>query len=84
MDGVYLRDDKSEVSKITVQLYLNQSFEGGETTFLGGANEKEAVIPKIGSVLVFEHRLLHEGSILLSGIKYAIRTDVMYTYHSPY
>jgi hypothetical protein len=37
------------------------------------------VIPKTGSVLLFQHDMYHEGSILVKGNKYAIRTDVMYT-----
>ena len=35
--------------------------------------------PRTGSVLLFEHNLLHEGAILREGRKYAIQTDVMYT-----
>jgi hypothetical protein len=35
-------------------------------------------VPKSGSVLVFDHELLHEGALLKEGLKYAIRTDVMY------
>ncbi|CAF1214676.1 unnamed protein product [Rotaria sp. Silwood1] len=31
-----------------------------------------------GMVLVFEHRLFHEGSLLKKGRKYTVRTDVMY------
>lgn len=30
-------------------------------------------------MLIFQHDILHEGSILEEGRKYAIRTDVMYT-----
>ena len=78
-DGTYTRKDMSEKSQITVQLYLNEGFEGGETTFLGPTQqEKVAVVPKIGKVLVFQHHLLHEGSLLKSGRKYSMRTDVMY------
>lgn len=29
---------------------------------------------------MFEHHILHEGAKLLKGVKYIIRTDVMYTY----
>ena len=32
----------------------------------------------IGSVLIFEHHILHEGSELLAGEKYTIRSDVMF------
>jgi hypothetical protein len=37
-----------------------------------------AVTPVAGSCLVFDHLLLHEGSEVKSGVKYAIRTDVFY------
>ena len=32
----------------------------------------------MGRVLMFEHHLPHEGSTLLKGVKYTLRTDVMY------
>lgn len=32
-----------------------------------------------GSVLVFQHNIFHEGSVLVKGRKYAMRTDVMFT-----
>ena len=33
---------------------------------------------RTGSILVFQHDIVHEGSLLEDGIKYTIRTDVMY------
>lgn len=33
----------------------------------------------IGSVLIYQHDILHEDSAVLSGRKYALRTDVMYS-----
>jgi len=36
------------------------------------------VIPQTGSVLIFEHEILHEGCILLSGTKYTVRMDILY------
>lgn len=81
-DGAYMRPDGSEVSRVTVQLYLNEGFEGGSTNFLEGfaaALPPVPCVPKIGRVLIFEHRLLHEGEELRVGRKYAMRTDVMYT-----
>lgn len=78
-DGTYTRDDGSESSFITVQLYLNEGFSGGSTTFLSNDEyQRLECVPKIGRVLIFEHRLLHEGSALKKGRKYAVRTDVMY------
>lgn len=83
-DGTYTRKDLSEKSQITVQLYLNEGFEGGETTFLSPTqDDKVAVVPKIGKVLIFQHQLFHEGSLLKSGRKYSMRTDVMYKLNLP-
>ena len=80
MDGMYVRPDGIEKSFITVQLYLNGGFKGGATTFLNDfESERLEVVPEPGRVLIFEHRLLHEGSALIEGRKYACRTDAMYT-----
>ena len=76
-DGMYIRPDNSEASYITVQLYLNEGFKGGSTTFLH-RQERVECVPKTGRVLIFEHKIFHEGSALLEGRKYACRTDVMY------
>ena len=67
-----------ETSHITVQLYLNDKFKGGTTRFLYGKRHYD-VKPKTGSVLLFDHDLLHEGSKVVGGIKYSVRTDVMFT-----
>ncbi len=63
-----------------------EGFEGGSTTFIDpyAREEDEArrtrveVVPTPGQVLLFEHRLMHEGSEVLSGRKYCIRSDIMY------
>ncbi|XP_022097257.1 uncharacterized protein LOC110982847 [Acanthaster planci] len=81
-DGCYEREN-GEISLVTVQIYLNEGFSGGSTTFLpfSGLDSGSPVecVPKIGRVLIFEHRLHHEGSVLKAGRKYAIRSDVMYS-----
>lgn len=84
-DGYYIRPDDSEMSYITVQIYLNDVKEedGGATTFIKDTYNRiyqdYSVIPKVGRVLLFEHDIKHEGSILKNGLKYCIRTDVMYS-----
>lgn len=100
MDGVFCRtigegaknaaDPRlNEISLVTVQLYLNGGFTGGETSFFPRGREdideqdKIRVVPLPGLVLLFEHRILHEGSLLRAGVKYAMRTDVMYTTRGP-
>ena len=70
-----------ETSYVTVQLYLNDKFKGGVTRFLSGKDGRRHfnVTPKRGSVLIFDHDLVHEGSMVTDGIKYSVRTDIMFT-----
>jgi prolyl 4-hydroxylase len=85
-DGSHTRN-YDECTFFTLMIYLNSGggvdFEGGSTNFLsstfsnGKANHTEYV-PKRGSVLVFDHGLLHEGATLVRGTKYCIRSDVLY------
>ena len=73
-DGSYIRNE-NEKSFYTFLIYLNDDFEGGETEF----ENLFTVAPKKGSALVFYHPLRHEGKSLISGLKYVLRTDVMYS-----
>ncbi|QRA45272.1 2OG-Fe(II) oxygenase [Chryseobacterium cucumeris] len=72
-DGSYIRNEK-EKSFYTFMIYLNDDFEGGETEF----ENLFAVAPKKGTALIFHHPLRHEGKTLISGVKYVLRTDIMY------
>ncbi len=74
MDGAFNRND-DERSAITVILYLNSGFVGGQTRFL---DWDLTVEPLPGRVLLFDHSILHEGVVVDSGAKYALRSDVMY------
>mmetsp|Transcript_16557 Transcript_16557/g.24776 ORF Transcript_16557/g.24776 Transcript_16557/m.24776 type:complete len:277 (+) Transcript_16557:158-988(+) len=85
-DGSYRRN-RREHSFLSLMIYLNSGggvdFEGGSTNFLPstfseGKDYHTEYVPKRGSVLLFDHVLLHEGAKLVSGTKYCIRTDVMY------
>jgi hypothetical protein len=71
-DGAFRRSNGEE-SKLTVLVYLNDDFTGGETAFL-----TSVVSPRRGAVLVFRHELFHEGRPVVSGRKYVMRTDVMF------
>ncbi|WP_378176778.1 prolyl hydroxylase family protein [Aquimarina sp. SS2-1] len=73
-DGSYERNEK-ECSFFSFLIYLNDDFEGGDTYFENGIT----VIPKLGDALLFHHPLRHEGKPIVSGVKYVLRTDVMYT-----
>ena len=37
------------------------------------------VVPEPGMVLLFQHNIYHEGALVTGGLKYAMRTDVMYS-----
>jgi predicted 2-oxoglutarate/Fe(II)-dependent dioxygenase YbiX len=73
-DGAFQRS-RSERSELTFMIYLNEDFVGGETAF----HEHDAVVrPSTGMALLFQHQLLHEGCVIRSGVKYVLRSDVMY------
>ncbi|WP_245119047.1 2OG-Fe(II) oxygenase [Hymenobacter volaticus] len=71
-DESYIRNEL-ESSYFTFMIYLNDNFQGGDTTFQG-----LRVQPKQGMALLFLHSLYHEGSEVTQGVKYVLRTDVMY------
>jgi len=84
-DGNYRRPRghprAGDSSMITVQIYLHDvpSSHGGATTFnLGKKAGLLPCQPKAGSALLFTQDLAHEGSILLKGLKYTVRTEAMY------
>ena len=72
-DGTFRRSE-SEESFLTFIMYLNDDYVGGATQF-----PWEMVQPVAGAVLVFPHRLRHQGAPIVSGTKYVLRTDVMYS-----
>ncbi|MFD1601373.1 2OG-Fe(II) oxygenase [Flavobacterium artemisiae] len=76
-DGSFKRNE-SEFSYYTFMIYLNDKYEGGETKFASG----EIITPKTGTALIFEHSQRHEGAALISGIKYVLRSDIMYKLNS--
>ena len=62
-------------SLLTLVFYLNDGFEGGETDF---PELSRRIVPRAGSALLFQHRILHEASEVRSGEKHVLRTDVLY------
>jgi predicted 2-oxoglutarate/Fe(II)-dependent dioxygenase YbiX len=78
-DGAFIRH-ANERSYLTFMIYLNDGFDGGSTTFSDWDVE---IVPKAGTMLVFEHALLHTGEAVTRGRKYVLRSDVMYRASSP-
>ena len=73
-DGAFRRDAHEE-SVLTFMLYLNEGMTGGATVFHDFGVE---VQPRTGRALFFQHAVLHEGAVIEQGVKYALRSDVMY------
>jgi hypothetical protein len=48
-------------------------FEGGDTDF-----RDFRVVPRTGSALLFIHDTWHEGAAVSRGVKYVLRSDVLY------
>ena len=87
LDGKYQLDAFGDRhSRMTLVIYLNDNFEEGETRFYSCSESrlvKLKVKPKIGACLLFPHGdahfgIVHEGCAVNDGIKYIIRTDVLY------
>lgn len=80
-DGCYASPDGTEVGQLTVLVYLNEGYTGAHTTYFpAGAADGQgvAVIPTSGAVVLQDPALVHAVPPLESGIKYALRTEVMY------
>jgi prolyl 4-hydroxylase len=75
-DGSYRRANGEE-SYVTLLLYLNSGCEGGQTR-IEGPDDTLEIQPETGLALLFQHRLLHEGAPVTSGVKYVLRTDIMF------
>ena len=67
-------------SFFTVLVYLNEEYTEGDTTvFSDDLVHKYKVPHSIGACFVMLQRILHEGSKVEQGIKYALRCDVLYS-----
>jgi predicted 2-oxoglutarate/Fe(II)-dependent dioxygenase YbiX len=60
----------------TLLIFLSEEFQGGETHF---RQDRIKITPKTGHALIFEHRLWHKGCLVEQGIKYVLRTDIVYS-----
>lgn len=81
-DGTFERRDDhphaGDFSYVTVQLYLHDvpTRHGGATAFMLPGKPRHQ--PEAGSVLIFTQDLMHEGCLVSEGVKYTLRTEVMY------
>jgi len=73
-------DEDQEPEATTGNSWFSFLTKRGRTKKVKGGYE---VVPRTGSVLLFQHDCLHEGARVREGRKYAVRTDVMYTSRGP-
>jgi predicted 2-oxoglutarate/Fe(II)-dependent dioxygenase YbiX len=81
-DGAYHAGERTR-SLLTLQLYLDDAsaMRGGHTRFYADrqGNERWAqVAPRLGTAIVFDHRVWHDGEAVTEGEKQVLRTDVLY------
>ncbi|EFA86274.1 hypothetical protein PPL_00836 [Heterostelium album PN500] len=85
LDATYAESPDTR-SIYTMQIYLNDDYNGGKTNFYLPANPleldkhvmTESVQPKRGTALIFNHDTLHEGAEVTSGVKFILRVDMMF------
>jgi hypothetical protein len=62
-------------SMVTLVFYLNDGFDGGATEF---PELRRTIAPRRGRALLFQHRVLHEATVVTRGEKLVLRTDILY------
>jgi hypothetical protein len=93
-DADYVVEAVSYRSFKTMMINLNDDYVGGETNFLSEHslhwNEEkklycapsETIVASFkacpGDVLLFDHKILHEGAQVTSGMKWMMRSEIMY------
>lgn len=77
-DGVN-QDSKGNRSVMTLNIFLNDNFQGGETDFYydDKTTLRYSVQPKPGRGALFAAQQYHCGNQVVEGYKYLLRTDVM-------
>ena len=70
------RGPEGQRSLLTLMVYLNEGYGGGETDF---PEVGERIQPSTGKALLFQHMVLHEGALVTRGKKYVLRSDVLFT-----
>lgn len=76
-DGIN-QDKYGNRSYLTLNIFLNDNLEGGETDFYNDDKSlRLSVKPKTGTGALFYSQQLHSGNIVKKGNKYLLRTDIM-------
>eukprot|EP01080_Neovahlkampfia_damariscottae_P007933 gene7933-12402_t len=77
-DGIYCPTE-DECTIFTVLIYLNDNFTGGNTKFYNSKNELIHVeSPSSGNAIVFNSEAIHQAEEVKEGIKYILRTEIVF------
>lgn len=80
-DGEF-RAPSGRRSLFTMMIYLSEACDGGGTSFADVFSphifDDFTIEPREGKALFFHHPLSHRGDPIVSGEKFALRTDVMF------
>lgn len=76
-DGV--NKTKTGKTYLTLNIFLNNDFKGGETDFYldNKITLRKSVKPEIGKATLFYHKQYHCGNLVINGEKYLFRTDIL-------
>lgn len=72
-------DGSRHGSVLSVLVYLNDDFSGGQTIFrqsFASPVVEASIEPLLGSILVLRQNAWHSAEEVLSGVKYIARTDI--------
>lgn len=85
-DGVHHRGADCQ-SRLTFMIYLTdgEAFEGGDTLFYATGPRSASTMtvvarlrPRVGSLILFDHGIWHAGDTVTQGVKYILRSDLLY------
>lgn len=80
-DAIF-QDNFGRRSILTLNMFLNNNFTGGETTFL--YDDKQFIYqiakPLAGRAALFDREIYHKGNEVTNGYKYLLRTYVVTEY----
>ena len=68
--------DEQRLTRMTLLIYLNDDFEGGQTRF--HVHPELVFRPSQGDALLFQHAIVHEGLAIEAGTKCVLRSELFY------
>jgi hypothetical protein len=74
-DSPFCAHDGQSIAKLSLVLYLNDDYQGGETVF---PDLNISVRPQVGKFLAFAPATRHSSTPIIEGTKYIIRSEVLY------